>query len=655
MQNPNKRNTRKWLLIFLPVCLLCSGMLWAGNLGYHAARLYNNLDEIQTLAGEELGSLDMAKSGELLQSTAADLGALRNGLRPFFPIMRGLGGLPKVGPYLAQAGPLLEYASGLATAGEEVYLALAPVITAQNDPNQQEQITVLLYQTLSENKTSFERASQAMSRAAEGRTQINPTELPGAIQVLYRQVDPHFETVQSGIVLLTVMPELLGSRDEPQHYLLLAQNRDELRASGGFISAMGLLEVAEAQVLGFTMQDSYDIDDFEKGYPPPPRPLQEFMLAGYWVPRDANWSPDFPSAARQTQLLYTLSTEIETDGVIAFDQKAVQVILGVTGPIEIAGFPETVSADNVEALMQQAWAPAPNEELDEAWWEHRKDFIGQMGKGLLEHILQMRELQSLLGLAKELLKAIEEGHVLIYLNNPEGQGGLQGAGWDGGLHPGGGDFLMVVDSNIGFNKTDAVIQRLVSYHVDLRNPLAPQASLQLEYNHTAAAGQACVHEASYGSGSYAELQQRCYWDYWRVYRPADTQLLSALTLAVPGAQLLSGKDWPGEVTSEPGEANTQVFSGLLVLAPGSAQTAGLQMGVPRMSLDLDEAGNLIYRLRVQKQAGIDSFRMVLTISGPQGYTLQNILGWEQASDDTWQWTGDIRATQDFQIIFALTQ
>ena len=68
-------------------------------------------------------------------------------------------------------------------------------------------------------------------------------------------------------------------------------------------------------VMGFRnrrRQDAFTADDFSKDYPYPPDPIRHFMLADYWLPRDANWSPDFPTAAQQVQALYTLSNGRKT-------------------------------------------------------------------------------------------------------------------------------------------------------------------------------------------------------------------------------------------------------------------------------------------------------------------------------------------------------
>ncbi len=45
---------------------------------------------------------------------------------------------------------------------------------------------------------------------------------------------------------------------------------------------------------------------------------------------------------------------------------------------------EPVTADNIEEYMAQAWAPTPEQGLSQSWWEHRKDFMQELGLAVLD-------------------------------------------------------------------------------------------------------------------------------------------------------------------------------------------------------------------------------------------------------------------------------
>jgi hypothetical protein len=53
-------------------------------------------------------------------------------------------------------------------------------------------------------------------------------------------IEPLLPSLYLGTRLFPTLPQLIGLY-EPQRYLLVVQNSDELRATGGFISALGVL------------------------------------------------------------------------------------------------------------------------------------------------------------------------------------------------------------------------------------------------------------------------------------------------------------------------------------------------------------------------------------------------------------------------------
>ncbi len=96
----------------------------------------------------------------------------------------------------------------------------------------------------------------------------------------------------------------------------------------------------------------------------------------------------------------------------------------------------------------------------------------------------------------------------MYFNDPAIEAALEEGGWDGALRPGDSDFLYLVDSNVGFNKADSVIQRSLVYQVDLGDLNHPTGEVTLTYQHTGSGDLACKQVISYGNGTYLDMQQR---------------------------------------------------------------------------------------------------------------------------------------------------
>ena len=123
----------------------------------------------------------------------------------------------------------------------------------------------------------------------------------------------------------------------PKTYLLLAENEDELRPTGGFITSVGNLVLHDGQVISLEFEDVGNLDDWTKPYPAAPWQLQDYMDSPVLILRDANWFTDYPTSAMWAEYLYAYAHEHSEDGVIAFDQHFLVMLLGQLGPLQVAG------------------------------------------------------------------------------------------------------------------------------------------------------------------------------------------------------------------------------------------------------------------------------------------------------------------------------
>ncbi len=660
---------RKNLLNIVVMLIIIAGILWTYSITYFTVRLYESLTTTELkfpsilLGDGSTGTLadalpdleqEIDRYGSVFPVLEREVEALYWLARPIVLVMRIVSVMPVVGPYAEQVDPLFNYARHVTQAGTlsiptmDALIEIAQMDLPMADMIQQIQVTLL------DNQGTIMLASLQMEKAKLARKAIDISLLPDGIANPIARVDEHFDKAYGFLELLVILPNALGSPEEGRTYLLLAQNKDELRATGGFISGIGWLQIEAGRVTDFHIGDSYDVDNFTQQYPPPPTPLKQFMLADYWLPRDANWSPDFATSARLAQELITLSTGRSSDGVIAFDQEAVRIIVEALGTINAVTFPEPIRSNNVEMVMQQAWASSPPENLTREWWEQRKDFMSHLGTAILGKVLYSSDKELLFNLSDKLFDAVKAGHVLVYINNDEIQAALEKTELDNSVHPGEGDFLLLVDSNLGFNKVDAVIERQVTYTIDLSNPDDPRATLVIEYLHTIEEEIPCIHEASYGTGSYADMQKRCYWNYWRVYKTAGTQLLAANKTPVPGLWLLSNQDWDGNATIETSNHDTEVISGFFVLGTNQSQNVSMQFVLPPSVLVHTTKDVFLYQLTLQKQAGLEYLPVVLQVIPPPNFHLMDADGaWQfDQNSGLWSWSSNMTSSQNFELRFS---
>jgi len=186
--------------------------------------------------------------------------------------------------------------------------------------------------------------------------------------------------------------------------------------------------------------------------------------------RDSNWSPDFPTSALVARALYPQDRGIDTDGAIALDMEAVRLLIEAVGPLQIPGTPQQITGENTIAALKQAWESPPTtlstvqQATTSDWWEKRKDFMGIMVSAAMAK-RQGGDLNPV-ELAKALYEMLDGRHLQMAVDDPAATPLLTERRWDGALQPPGkGDYLAVVDTNVGYNKANAAVDPQIDYRV----------------------------------------------------------------------------------------------------------------------------------------------------------------------------------------------
>jgi len=543
----------------------------------------------------------------LLHDVRNDVVALERQAGAVAKLGPALGWLPKIGPLLEDAPALLEMADGLTEAGVLLWDASAPALdalaTGEEDMLPQLAAAAELIQP------HLPRAKTAIARAQNAHAEIDVEALPWRIRSPLEKIDPLLPWLDEGLALAEAAPSLLGL-NKLRTYLVLALNEDELRPGGGFITGVGEIQLNNGDIAKMDFKDAYAVDDFSQPYPDPPDPLRQFLGVDLWVLRDSNWSPDFPTAARQAIHLYRPGYEVEIDGVIAVDQHAVQQLVKAIGPLTVQGVDQPITGASLLDYIHQAWAPEGGE-IDREWWKQRKDFMGTIAQSALARVQSGHV--DWRSLATNTMQLLEEKHLLITANEPAVSKLLAERGWDGSLHRPQGDYLMLVEANLGYNKASAKIQRAVQYQVDLTQT-PPQAKLTLIYTHTSDVDISCTPEIRYDP-VYTQMMDRCYWAYLRLYLPDGIELQRASRHPIPASALYGGERWSGSAVVSSASKHTVVGQALLL--PTAAQSEMIfQYTLPEtVSSNNEETKH--YRLDLQKQAGMTSLPIDVTVRLPE--------------------------------------
>jgi hypothetical protein len=121
---------------------------------------------------------------------------------------------------------------------------------------------------------------------------------------------------------------------------------------------------------------------------------------------------------------------------------------------------------------------------------------------------------------------------------------------------------------------------------------------------------------------------RCYYNYLRIYVPAGTQLSEAAPHAVTREEMIMlDQDVPARVDllSE-SIKNVQGFGTLLVVPMGQSLETSFQFNLPVGILQPGaEAQEQVYRLKIQKQAGVAFLPVTLRVHLPVGAKIRSIV------------------------------
>jgi len=539
--------------------------------------------------------------------------ALHRDAKLFLWLTPFLGWVPGIGPDIQAAPDLMTMGLNLTEVGDLMLEAFSPVLEAGLDSPQLRELATL---SLLHAQPQLVQAQALVAEAAQLRENIHAELLSDRLQGYLRKLDRYLPMAQLGLDASLLAVDLLGL-NRPQSYLVIAQNNDELRATGGFITAAGHVVLREGQIADMSFMDSYAVDDLTNYYPDPPQALYDTMLAEQWLFRDSNWSPDFPTAAKQMASSYEFGTGQSVDGVIALDMRALLLLVDVVGPLTIVGEEAPLPGIQVVDWMRGARGGVEEGEDFGEWWAQRKDFMGPLAEAIKQR-LDSGQLDWL-ELAKAVHHAVKEKHLLFYFDDSETQALLQEQKLDGGLNPTQGDYWMVVDSNVGFNKADANIERQVMYQIEISQDGSLIANLELHYrNRTPIDDGACDPTPRY-SESYQVEYQRCYWDYVRVYVPQTAELIQAPSALLPEISLPSHKlDRGGDETFQvlEGEAGKQAFALYFLVPKGEQRIWNFSYRLPPGTLR-NEEGRWFYRLHIQKQPGksTEQVQVILHLPG----------------------------------------
>jgi len=437
---------------------------------------------------------------------------------------------------------------------------------------------------------------------------------------------------------LVQVRQLLGAAswilgvDAPRTFLVQTMDRAELRSTGGFTGQYGELQINSGRLAPFALKD-ISLVEYADGSPTsgqlaPPQYRSWWPFAN-WGLRDSNLSADFPTSAKIAIDQYKHEVGHQVDGVILFTTFFMEHILEVIGPIQVPGYNETITAQNLEDRLhyyqldnagiskQVVIQPGIKSTSD------RKRFTSLLAHLLMDHVRHAPP-DEILAIGRQALYDLKTKDLQVYVTNTQIENLLIQYGDAAQIdrsttHDG----LYVVQTNISASKASQYVQTIIhdTVTLDATGGATHLMQLRLVYSQLGPV---------YGYDGYR--------DYIRVYVPPNSkflagdgfdtgvplcggvyvdcpqynvyqhgELLCPAGQSQPGAKPPSigdpnGGRWrpldtigpPTNLSSD--EAGRAMFGGLVVVPKNCTMTVTLSWYVPPMN-------HGPYALLVQRQAG----------------------------------------------------
>ncbi len=521
-----EESTRPWgLWRFATVALGGAAVVFGFVFVSYAFQLKSNLEKQKTDLSVKAKGVKIALKENDLESLSSGFESIQVDLRDLQKQVDALGGdaldLFSSLPYLSRFSSgknLIEAGNNLADAGKDLTPILANVNEIRNPFAAENQNSQSLTEIFLSIRQDLIGVKEKLILAEGNLQKVKAEDLPESYRekvVAIKKAIPQFITMidsvdSNGQIFL----ELLG-HNGPRKYLLLFQNNDEMRATGGFIGSYGLLSLSNGKVKDFKIEGIYNPDGQLQEKIIPPEPIQK--ISAGWSTHDANWFPHFPTSAQKVAWFYEKTGGPTIDGVIALTPNVLQKMLELTGPIAMENYNKTITPDNfnleIRRSIEQVDQENKAQEKESDEMRDPKGVLADLAPKLLSKMFETKDPQTAGQLLKLLSESLTEKQMIFYSTNEQVQKIISEQGWAGEILQTPKDYLMVVNTNINGFKTDRVIDELIDHQLEVQENQDIVATVKIKRTH---------------NGGQTEYDQwnKVNADYMRVYVPKGSKLLS---------------------------------------------------------------------------------------------------------------------------------
>jgi len=584
-----------------------------------------NLESVQN----DLANLNLEDARAHIVDANADFISAQDQLNEIKSFLTVLAATIPVNNTFKSGKNLLELGEKLTKAGE--YL-----ITGLNDFSAQSDFS--LSSRIKNFKASNLEALAQLEAAEDNLNKINIKHLPEDNREKFSKLKDNLPlfiaSLKKSDETMEFAINFLGERDL-RKYLIIFQNDNELRASGGFMGSLALADFKNGNLDGINMPagGTYDLRAGLTELLQSPEPLR--LVNPKWEFQDSNWWSDFPTTANNIAYFYNKSDGATIDGVIAINSDWLGSLLDVVGPIEMPDYHKTISSSNFEIELQKSV------EIEYTNKKEPKKILGDLAPKLIDGIFNI-EPDSVLSLVNTFGKGLKDKDIQIYLFNETEQKFVAENNWDGRVKNTNKDYLSVVATNIAGGKTDNVINQEI-YH---KASIAEDGSI---------IDSVVINRSDFGpvDDVFTNVSNR---SFMRVYVPLGSQLIKAEGFNYPNYEefrqpdeylepdkrleneklAITDKD---SLTKIYNEGNKTVFANWVTVKPGESKEMLLVYKLPFKvnitkqevadpglvnkikSLFASQISSDSYSLLIQKQSGSGDDKFVSKVDYPNSVSV----------------------------------
>ncbi len=242
---------------------------------------------------------------------------------------------------------------------------------------------------------------------------------------------------------------LLGQKN----VLIVFQNNNEIRASGGFMGTIGNAKLSNGSLGTLDIRTVYDWDGQLEEKIIPPQPLK--AVTDRMFMRDSNWFASFPESANRISSYFEKEGGETPDLIIAMTPDVILDMLERTGPITLPQHNVTLNKENFIEQTQVATSLNYDKKLNQP-----KQFLADFFPLLMEKLGAGEN--GMMAFLEIFQQNLYHKHIVLYSRNTNIQNKILDFNWGGELRTTDRDYLSIINTNLGGTKTDRAMERVIN-------------------------------------------------------------------------------------------------------------------------------------------------------------------------------------------------